>query len=220
MNILICGGYKEANFVINAFKGNHNKLTVINEDEKIAKSLSELNGIDVFNSDPTKRYSFEVADVFNYDLVIALTDSDADNFVICKMAKNIFHIKKAICTVSDPDVVEIFIKLGVDTPISAPYLLTQKIQGESDIESIMSSIALENEKVIISEINIKSDFACVGVALKDLKLPITGNITCILREPNVIIPRGDTVIEVDDHIFICSAPKDQTSLVNFIKRRK
>lgn len=219
MNILICGGLKEANYVINAFKKTHNHLVIINEDERICKNISELNHLDVINSDPTKRYSFEVADVFNFDLVIALTDSDADNFVICKMAKNIFNIKKAICTVSDPEFVDVFMALGIDTPISAPYLLTSKIQGESDIESIMSSFTLENDKVIISEITIKPDFACIGVALKDLNLPITGNITCIYREPNIIIPRGDTVIESGDHIFICSSPDDQNNLVNFIKRR-
>ena len=220
MNILICGGLKEANYVVNAFKASHNHLVIINENEKIAKSISELNHIDVINSDPTKRFSFEVADVFNFDLVIALTDSDADNFVICKMAKDIFHIKKAICTVSDPEFVEIFTDLGIDTPISAPYLLTQKIQGESDIESIMSSFSLENDKVVISEITIKPEFACIGVALKDLNLPITGNITCIFREPTIVIPRGDTIIESGDHIFICSSPENQNSLVNFIKRRK
>ena len=64
MNILICGGLKEANYVVNAFKASHNHLVIINENEKIAKSISELNHIDVINSDPTKRFSFEVADVF------------------------------------------------------------------------------------------------------------------------------------------------------------
>lgn len=219
MNILICGGLKEANYVINAFK-KKNKIVVINEDEKMSTSISELNGIDVYNSDPTKKYSFEIADVYNFDLVIALTESDADNFVICKMAKTLFHIKKAICTVSDPEFVDIFVNLGVDTPISAPYLLTQKIKGESDIESILTSFTLEENKVVISEITIKEGFSCVGVTLKDLRIPLTGNITCIYREPKVIIPRGDTEIKVNDHVFICSASKDQNSLVNFFKKSK
>ena len=220
MNVLICGGGKETTYVINSFKGSKNLLRVINGDEKISNTISEINQIDVINSDPTKFFSFEVADVLNFDLVIALTDSDADNFIICKIAKDFFHIKKAICTISNPELVDVFKDLGIDTPISARYLLSQKIKGESDIESIMSSFVLEDNQVLISEITIKEDFDCIGMALKDLNLPITGNITCIYREPKVIIPRGDTTINCNDHIYICSSPKDQDELVEFITKRK
>ena len=51
----------------------------------------------------------------------------------------------------------------------------------------------------------------------DLKLPATGNITCIFRDPEVIIPRGSTMIEEGDTIVIASAPEHQRELIEFIK---
>ena len=140
MNILICGGRQQADYVLSVFASKrNNRIVVMNEDDRIAERISEHYDLPVISSDPTKRYSFEIADITNFDLVISLQDSDADNFVTCKLAKEVFHIKKAICTVSNPNNVEVFQKLGIDVAISDSYLLTQKIKGESDIESIFKT---------------------------------------------------------------------------------
>ena len=55
------------------------------------------------------------------------------------------------------------------------------------------------------------------MSLKNLGLPKTGNITCIFRDPTVIIPRGDTRIQAEDTLIIASAPENQAELVKFIK---
>ncbi len=218
MNIVVCGGRQQADYLLSVFAKKHgNRIVVINDDEKIADSISEHYDLPVIKTDPTKKYSFEIADVTNFDLVISLQSSDADNFVTCKMAKQVFHIKKAICTVSNPNNVDIFMRLGIDVAISDSYLLAQKIKGESDIESVFKTSSLEGEKIVITEIKIKDGFWCIGKDLKSLGLPKTGNITCIFRDPTVIIPRGDTVLALNDTLVIASAPENQEELVDFIK---
>lgn len=218
MKILICGGKQQADYVLQEFT-NHkrNKIVVMNEDDFTAEEISEHYGLEVLKTDPTKTYSFEIADVTNYDLMVTLQENDADNFVTCMIAKKLFGIKKTISTVTNPNNVDIFMKLGVDVAISDSYLLTQKIKGESDIESIWKTFSLENDKIVITEIKIKEDFPCVGKSLLDLRLPRTGNITCIFRDPEVLIPRGDTLILENDTLVIASAPENQDDLINFIK---
>jgi trk system potassium uptake protein TrkA len=83
--------------------------------------------------------------------------------------------------------------------------------------SIFKTLSLENEKIVITEIKIGEEFPCCGRTLMDLKLPATGNITCIFRDPEVIIPRGSTMIEEGDTIVIASAPEHQRELIEFIK---
>jgi len=217
MKILIAGGKREADYVVRSFKESGNRLVVMNDDEKTAKRISELNGVSVLLTDPTKMYSFEIADVNNFDLVISLMEKDSDNFIVCRMAKQLFHIKKAICTVNNPNNVSLLERLGIDSPISAPYLLTERIKGESDIESLTKTMSLENQKIVITEIKVRKDFYCAGKDLKTLRLPNTGNITCIFRDPQVLIPRGDTVINAGDTLVVASAPKDQEDLVSFVK---
>lgn len=218
MNIVVCGGRQQADYLLSVFANKRgNRIVVINDDDKTADNISEHYELPVIKTDPTKKYSFEIANVTNFDLVISLQSSDADNFVTCKMAKQLFHIKKAICTVSNPNNVDIFTRLGIDVAISDSYLLTQKIKGESDIESVFKTSSLEGEKIVITEIKIKEEFQCVGKDLKSLELPKTGNITCIFRDPKVIIPRGDTTINIGDTLVIASAPEHQEELIDFIK---
>jgi len=218
MKIVICGGNKEADFVIRAFKKAGHTITVINGNEAIARQLSENNGIDVILSDPTKVYSYKDADVYDYDLIVSLLENDEDNFVVCKIAKQLFNVKKAICTVQNPDNVDVFKKLGVDSPISASYLLTEKIKGESDVESLIKTLSLENEKIMITEILIKDTFALVGKCLKEVKFPHECNVCCIYRDSTMIIPRGDTKIASGDTVVIASTPSDQEEIVSYMKR--
>lgn len=223
MNILVCGGKAQADYVLSVFAGKkRNRIVVFNQDKQTLDLISThykqmTSNLKTYLTEPTKKYSFEMANVTDFDLMISLQEQDADNFVTCLMAKQMFNIKKTICTVSNPNNVDIFMKLGIDVAISDSYLLAQKIKGESDIESILKTITLENEKLVITEIKIKPEFPCVDVALKDLHLPITGNITCIFRDPEVVIPRGDTVIKVNDTIVIASSAENQQSLIDFIK---
>ncbi len=217
MNILVCGGRAEADYVLSAFRKHGNRIVVLNEDDDTADLLSEHYSLDIFKVDPTKIYSYEIADVTNFDLVVALMEKDADNFVVCKIAKELFHIKKAICTVTNPNNVAIFQRLGIDSPISASYLLTERIRGESDVESIFRTLSLEDEKIVITEVKILETFPCVNQTLAQLQLPNSGNITCIFRDPDVIIPRGNTVIEAGDTMVIASAMESQQELIDYLK---
>lgn len=221
MKVLICGGNQEADFVIRSFSHNkRNKIVVMNDDEDIAKNLSNRYGIEVLDTDPTKIYSFEIADIYDFDLVIALMEKDADNFVCCHIAKDKFNIKKAICTVTDPNNVEMFEELGIDTAISSSYLLTQRIEGETDIENITKTFSLQNDKIVITEITVLPSFECCNKSLMDLQLPRCGNITCIFRDPKVIIPRGDTIIKAGDNLVIASSLEDQKKLIKFVKKER
>ena len=219
MKIIICGNYSQVSFVIRSFTAEEsNKIIVICDSEKDAAALSKIDNITVFNSDPTKIYSYEISDVYDFDLIVSLLDNDANNFIACTIAKKLFNVKKSICTVNNPNNVNIFRDLGIASPISAPYLLSEKIKGESDINSLIKTMSLENSRIVITEIRVKKDFFCANKQLKNISLPNTGNITCIFRDPSVLIPRGDTSIIPGDLLIIASAPNDQKDLVQYIRK--
>ena len=79
-------------------------------------------------------------------------------------------------------------------------------------------MSLENSRIVITEIRVKKDFFCANKQLKNISLPNTGNITCIFRDPSVLIPRGDTSIIPGDLLIIASAPNDQKDLVQYIRK--
>lgn len=216
MRIVIVGGYNKADFLIDSLLKKNHKLVVVNEDKDYSEYLSMKYDISVVCGDPCKQYLLEEAEIDDFDILISLMEKDQDNFAICQTAKKIYNIKKVVCIVTDPKNVDIFKKLGLDTVISATYSISKLIEQASTIESLMNTLSLENEKIIMSEILIDKNYLSVGKKLAEIVFPENAIISCILRNNSMIVPNGNTVIEFGDKLFIISTPENQKEALNSI----
>ncbi len=220
MRAIIVGGDTNADYIIKTFIKNHIPFIVVNEDKKIAEYISKRNHIEVYCNATNKLYTYKELAIENYDLVVALENDDIKNYIIVMMLKKHFNVKKAICTVQDPDNVSIFRELGVDAPISSSLLLAQRILNDSDIESVMKTLSFENDKIIITEVTLKHEYEIIGKQIKDIVFPKLANISCIYRSYQIIIPKGDTKFYPGDRLIICSESKNQKEIIDFIKKEK
>ncbi|AUD64766.1 hypothetical protein BK011_03390 [Tenericutes bacterium MZ-XQ] len=220
MKIVIAGGKHEADFIVSKLKKEHHQLIVINQDRDFATYISANNNIDVFPGDPTKAYTLSDAEAQNADVLLALSDNDTDNYITCITAKKLFNIKKTVAKVKNPKNVELFKRLGIDSVISSTYLLAQTILNESSVENIIKTLSIEDEKIVMLEIGVEEEYAIVNKRLMDIRFPSNINISCIFRDPHVIIPKGDTLIKENDKLIIISTPNDQDEIVEFIQKRK
>lgn len=218
MRAIIVGGDTNADYIVKTFIRNHIPFIVVNQDKHVADFISKHNHIDVYCNATNKLYTYNELHINNYDLVVALENDDIKNYIIVMMLKKNFNVKKAICTVNDPDNVSIFRELGVDTPICSSHLLSQRILNDSDIESVMKTLSLENDKIVITELSLKDDYAIVGKEIKDVIFPRIANISCIYRSFQIIIPKGNTKLLPGDRLIICSEAKDQKEIIDFIKK--
>ncbi len=222
MRIVITGGKHEADFIVNMIKKEHahHELIVINQDRAFAEYISTNNDIAVFPGDPTKAYVLSDAEAYDADVLLALSDSDTDNYIVCITAKKLFNIKKTVAKVRNPKNVEIFKKLGVDSVISSTYLLAQTILNESSIENIIKTLSIEDEKIVMLEMEVESDYQLVNKQIMDIVFPQNITIGCIFRDPHVIIPKGNTVIKALDKLIIITTPAEQDEIIDFIKKKK
>ncbi|MFA6801609.1 MAG: NAD-binding protein [Acholeplasmataceae bacterium] len=220
MKIVITGGKHESDYIISMLKKEHHELIVINNDEGFAEYISSKNDIPVFPGDPTKAYCLQDAEAQNADVLLALSDDDTDNYVTCLTAKKLFNIKKTVSKVKNPKNVELFKKLGIDSVISSTYLIAQSILNESSVEDIIKTLSIEDEKIVMLEVPIKKEFAIVDKQIMDIKFPKNMNISCIFRNPHVIIPNGSTVILSDDNLIIVTTPEEQEKLIEFIQKKR
>lgn len=219
MKIVLTGGKHESDYIISMLKKKHH-LIVINQDPSFAEYISSHNDIDVFPGDPTKAYTLSDADCKNADVFLALSDNDTDNYIACITAKRLFNIKRTVAKVKNPKNVELFKRLGVDSVISSTYLLAQTILNESSIENIIKTLSIEDEKIVMLELGIASDYQLVDKKIMDIQFPKRVNISCIFRDPHVIIPDGSTVIQPDDKLIIVTTPDHQDELIDFVQRKR
>ena len=220
MKIVITGGKHEADFIVKMLKEEHHQLIVINQDREFAEYISSHNDIPVFPGDATKAYTLSDAEAHNADVLLALSDNDTDNYITCITAKRLFNIKKTVSKVRNPKNVELFKKLGIDSVISSTYLLAQTILNESSVEKIIKTLSIEDEKIVMMELGIDEDFLLVNKRLMDIHFPKNINISCIFRDPHVIIPKGDTVIRSGDKLIIITTPSEEDEIIEYIQKRR
>ncbi|MBE0700741.1 MAG: TrkA family potassium uptake protein, partial [Acholeplasmataceae bacterium] len=56
--------------------------------------------------------------------------------------------------------------------------------------------------------------------IMDIPFPKNINISCIFRDPHVIIPKGSTIIKPGDKLIIISTPLEQEEVIEYIQKRK
>ncbi|HLS99868.1 MAG TPA: TrkA family potassium uptake protein [Acholeplasma sp.] len=217
MRIIIVGGKNEADYMIGMFLKEKHQVLVINEDEEAAKYIADHYRIPVMVGDPTKSYVFEDANAYDYDVIVALTENDIDNYITCLTAKNLFRVKKAICRVLNPKRVDLFKKLGIHTAISSIYMLGQIIKEEANVKNMFKTLTMEDDQITITEIEVIESYGLHGKQIMNLNLPPRINISCILRGKHTIIPNGKTTIELGDKLLIVSATEDQKSIYKMLK---
>ena len=219
MKIVVAGGTNAAEYIIRKFKDSKNDLVIINNDRVDAEQIAKDNRVPVFYGDASRKYVLEAAHIENFDIFISVSDKDEDNYVACLLAKKVFGVKKCICIVTNPNNVEIFKDLGIDSVISSTQLLISSIASETSLETLVKTMAFEDNKIVLTEVGIKANFEICNKRLFEIQFPKEGTVSCIYRRPRVIIPNGQTMILPKDKLFFVSSPADEQTIINFITRK-
>ncbi len=220
MIVVIANGNLEAAYVIDSFKEDkHNKIIVINSDKEVAEYLMKHQHVSVYVGNPWRTYALEEAGVYDADLFISLSDNDTDNYVSCILAKKVFNVRKCICVVKNPDNVEIYKKLGIDSVISSTYLLTQNIKTESLEGNLIRSMNLDSNKIVMVEATLLSKYRICNKAIMDIHFPPYANIAYIMRDNEFIIPKGNVVLKPRDTLVIACDKADENSLKKYLTQR-
>ena len=218
MRIVIANGNNGADYIIRRFKGRSHTLTIINDDRDVAHKLARNSKLPVVFGDPTKVTTLREAHIDGADLFVALGFRDTDNYVACLHARKEFGVKKCICTVQNPKNVEVFKELGIESVICSTESLVTSILAESSLEDLTKTMSFENDKIVMSEIVIKPNYAVANKRIMDINFPKDGSIACVYRRPRVIIPNGQTLILPKDKLFVLSTPETQKTLINFVQK--
>lgn len=116
--------------VIQSLLDKQHRLTVISTDMVYCKQLTDqYEELAILNGDSTELSILEEANAKKIDMVVAMSLYDAENLVICKLCKKIFHTQNAIAIINHPQNTDIFRKLGVDTVIDTNNFILSCIKN-------------------------------------------------------------------------------------------
>jgi len=207
--VLLVGGFLKTRSLANSLTHKGYCITAINNNNDDCQVLAEMESIHVINGDGTKPFVLEDANAQDMDIVIALTQRDYDNLVICELCKKKFHVKKTVAVVNDPKKTEFFYKMGIDSVVCATNAITGIIEQQAFMDEITTLIPIGEGRISIAEVPIPGTAPVIGKKLWEINLPKEVIIGCILRNEQSMIPRGDTRILAGDILVLISSDKQE-----------
>lgn len=220
MKVLIVGAGKLGIRLAKVMDAEQYDVTLVERNPKKAERINEQldvltiegNGVDItFLND---------INVKSYDLVVATTDNDETNIVVCDFAKKL-GCKQTIARIRDLEYSNQmdFIQktIGIDLIIN-PDLSTARMIAKyllRDMTYYTGEFA--NGRVRIVDFNIKNNARFVGKKIVEISELQGVLITAVSRENDLLIPSGDTILQAHDIIYLLGTI---TTISDFTKQYK
>lgn len=203
MFVLIAGGGRTgaqlATFMV---AQNHEVLLIEHRREILTRIHRELPTEAIYEGNAIDPHVLEQAGVHRADVLAACTTSDAENLALCFLARTRYDVPRTIARINNPRTAWLFDEMfHVDVALNQPKILASLIEEEMSMGAMMTLLKLQRGDYALVEEKIPAGAIAIGVAIKDLMLPQRCVITAIIRRGEMIVPRGNTVLEADDEVL-------------------
>jgi trk system potassium uptake protein TrkA len=215
MNILIVGGGQVGSYLAGMLIKDGNKVTVIEERPKqLALLNNELKGATILSGGFTDPVVLEKAGIAKANVVVAVTAKDEDNLVVSTLAKFEFGVVRVIARVNNPKNSWLFTReMGVDIGLNQADLMAHIVVEEMDLTNMLTLLKMKHGNYSIVQFKVDNQSEAVGKSIKDLAIPVKAVLIALYRGKEVIIPRGNTIIESGDDI-LAFADGDSQAVLN------
>ncbi|MCX7709943.1 MAG: TrkA family potassium uptake protein [Clostridia bacterium] len=215
MNIVIAGGGKIGYYLTKTLLPYKHNVSVIEEKKELCEKIANELNIPVTCGDGTKIDDLSGSGIETADIFIAVTGKDEDNLIACQLAKSNFRVRRTIARVNNPKNIAVFEKLGVDMAVSSTSIIADLIEQEVDYSGMKTLMKLKSGKIVLSEILITESSPVCRKSLKDINIPKDCILVSVIRDEEVVIPNGYTVLHSGDYIIAVSSQEDQQELKEF-----
>ena len=216
MYILIVGAGKVGYFLAKRLCLGKHTVSIVEGDklvcEQIAKELDAL----VIQGDGCDPRILQEAGIERADVVAAVTGDDEDNLIICQLAKERFSIRRSVGRVNNPDNEHTFAELGVDVPVDATKIIAKIIEEEVSFSDFVNLMSFKRGKLAIVRVDLPNDSPVIEKEIKDIELPSDSVLVSIVRQDEVIVPKGNTVLKPGDDIIALTVIGNEPQLLNLL----
>lgn len=219
MKIIIIGAGKVGFTIAENLINENYDITIIDKDtDALLKAEENLDVMCIKGNGVSANILME-ADVAASDLLIAVTGSDEINMVCCLTAKKL-GVKRAVARVRDPEYAEelslIKEQIGLDFVINPELAAAEEIARSMGFSSAINVESFARGRVRMVDLIVIEDMSISGKTIREIDRESASSVLIgvIIRNEEVIVPNGSTVILSGDHIYVIGKP---SSVYNFCK---
>ncbi|MFG1349550.1 Trk system potassium transporter TrkA [Xanthobacter autotrophicus] len=178
------------------------RVKLIEFSRERAQTIAEvLSRTVVLNGDTLERAILDEAGVREADTMIALTNDDRINILSCLLAKQI-GAKRILALLNEQGYATFARGLGIDAHVNPRQITVSKVLQHVRRGRIRGVHALLDGSGEMIEAEALETSPLVGRPLKDLDLLEGLRIGAIVRNGQVLLPRGDFVVRAHDRVVL------------------
>jgi trk system potassium uptake protein TrkA len=219
MRVLLIGGGETIEtiyFLSRLFTRRGYRVTIVNPYPDEAQMLARQVEATVIVGDGSDPAVLEEAGARRADVVLSLTPQDPDNLVACQVAQRLYHVPRTMALVNDPDNEQIFRQLGITEVFSATRVIGSLIEGQTVFDEITHLFPAAEGQLHVSELVLDEQAPATGKSLAELDLPQDSLVVAIIRDGQVIVPRGQDRLQVADRLILIGVPENQEEVFRLL----
>lgn len=198
--------------------------------EALCEALSAINRHCLFiHGDGTNEELLNAEEIKNMNALACLTDRDEENAIISlyglqmgvkKVITKVNHINQNMIKDLGVELGSIITPQKITSDIVVRYVDGLKGVTGSNIRTMHRIFSGDDGNVEAIEFQVNQKARCLDIPIKDLYLKQGILIGCILRDSTIIIPSGETQIQMNDNVIIVAQGSNIQELDDILMNKK
>lgn len=216
MRVLIIGSGRVGREVATRLE-NRGENVVLIENDEAAVQRARSEGLTVRIGDGTNVEALRSAGIENAKTIIGATGDDKVNLFIGQQATTNFDVDRVVCRANDPDNLEAFEDLGVET-ISSTHATAQAIDDSIERPAMARWVDMLGEEGDVQEVTLQNE-EFVGQPLNEVGPELPGRclITLITHGEDTFVPEATYTLQLDDHLTLVGERDAVESAVSLVR---
>ncbi|WP_122091270.1 Trk system potassium transporter TrkA [Halalkalicoccus subterraneus] len=218
MDILIVGAGDVGSNLARDLADTH-EITVIDRNPDLVDTLTAQLDITGITADGRSLVTLKEAGLENADIVIASTDNDATNVMVCTTANRIGSIR-TIARVKDAGLFQVWQSsdggFGVDAMLCVDLLAAQDLVQTLTVPGARSTGVLADGMAEVAEFHIGEDTPITDRTVADGDTYPSLTFAAIIRDERILPAEKESVIRAEDSLVVIGSPTAVSRLANDI----
>src|SRR5919107_1951343 len=203
--IIVGGGEVGFNTALMLSREQHDVVLIEQNEALVERATEQLDVLTIQGNGASPRLLTE-AEVKQSDLLIATTNSDEVNIIACLAAKA-QRVPRTVARLHNPDYYNPREPLArdmfkIDFVIHTEQMAAEEIKEALLVPGAINVETFAGDRIEVAEVILGADSPAVGLAVREIEVPEQSLIVGIVRNGEALIPRGDTVLNARDHVFL------------------
>lgn len=212
MYVIVVGAGKVGYHLTQTLLAEGHEVTLIEKDPSHAARLRSEFGENIVTGDGCEVRVMHDVGMGRAQCVVAVTGHDEDNLVVCQMAKSKFGVPRQIARVNNPKNEALFHLLGIAETVASTRIIYSLINQEVDSGEHLLLTAVKQGKIVVVTAELVEGSPAAGKTLRQIRLGGECVVAVIVRDDRILLPTGDTRLEVGDTVIGVATPQDQCNL--------